>query len=367
MVMKIDVDTEPKNAYELLGLLVIAVKKKNTERALQLAKLIYKSQIIGHPPTMATSFATLAKQTDGELRALLLMLAATSLTIKSDPHVLNYVINIALETPLEKCNETCYAYLSMAFSDLYILKHDWTTYERAWLMYARSGPYKPVVAAWLPIEDEADLSKVEEEYRRADLSAVGALLEDLGLDMTLEEYKERMAKRIEIDGTQILVNRFLETGNDRYLNIALSYVKGGFDESRYLKGKILALLGRLKEAREEFLTVGGYYYDRARANIAVIDTLMGLPIFVYGNSELARLVSYAIGAIKGEKLEYVEEITLLDVILNAFVDISRGEIPERLKSLTDRLGYAGVINAIFLMVANGKRKDAARLLYFSII
>ncbi|MEM0184243.1 MAG: hypothetical protein QXU93_11765 [Thermoproteus sp.] len=357
---------EPRNIYELVGLLIATVMDKNYERAYGLVKRLYGARLKGSPNILAAMLAALSRQATGNLRGYLLYTATTLLTIAPSSFfaekILEVVHDVRPDSP--DCDDLCAAYMAIAFSDLFALTGFDYLYEKAWYAFGRSGRYKPVVVAWIPLKDETDLAKIEEIYRTSDIKEIERLLGPF--EITLEGYVQRMERRLVVNRVSLAFRRYLETGEKKHLETMLAQTEGDNDyELKLLRGKALAILGRFEEAKREFEQVGGDLAKRAILAITVINAIMGDEVEVlWPTTTLEKLTAYVVETLRGNQPEYVEENHTIDIILNAIADIARGKKPERLTKLASVWKFKGIFDAIM----NAKdKKEALKLLYFAFI
>ncbi|MEM3827740.1 MAG: hypothetical protein QXP36_00780 [Conexivisphaerales archaeon] len=350
----------PSGTYRLLGSLVLAMVRQDFASAYELAKRFLKAKAAGDPQMLATTFLSLMVDAEGELRALLFFHAMSALSISPRPALVEVALAVARDE-VQNCNERCMAYRAAALSMLYALSREYSVYEEAWRAFERAGRYRPIAAAWLPIEDEADLSRVEGELSHVDKKAVKELL-----GISARKFMERARRRVALNAADLYFQTHLDTGDRKYLEMALAKLERiDAETARLLRGRMLAFAGRLEEAKREFAHVkkDGILAERAKVDAAVVDALLGKPAFVASAVEdAARVANYVIAALQGEKLDYVEERYMLDVLVNAVVDISLGRRPERLRLLGDYVPAKWLIESI---ISSTDKKDALRRLYFA--
>lgn len=355
-VVPLDVK-EPRNGYEALGALFVAVLSGDEEEAYKFAKKFYESHIAGEPNVLAASLTYIARRSEERLRAFLLLMASVIAAKAASPVI--YEVREAADST--QCDGECAAYLSATYSHIYKATFDPAAYERAWAFFERSGEYKPLAALWIPVLDEGDL----ERLREASAMPVEPIALEL-LGVSEEELRRKLTKRLELSVADFNFIRFLETGDLSHAEAVLR-VQSNEDVVKTLRGKVLAMLGRLMEARREFAKASG---ERAKYALAAADAFLGkkvrlvqIPdadVFLRG---VAVLTNYVILALQGRQPGYVaEEVHVVDIAANAVADIARGRRPERLAVLADLYGFKWLYEAVM----TSDRRDALRLLYFAL-
>ncbi|MEM0184246.1 MAG: hypothetical protein QXU93_11780 [Thermoproteus sp.] len=348
------------NPYEMIGLLAVLTLKGEEERALEVAKKFRGLRFEGSSNAVALAMFLLSRHAKGPLKGFLMMMGSSALLAsrRADPYVIDVAIKIGSET--KDCTGLCAAYMSVAFSDIFALSQKTAAYELAWRAFEQADKYKPVAALWLPAVDESDVARIESALKtEPDEDAVKAF------NMTVEEYKEKAQIALEVAIAEQAFVAFLETGELSYLEEVLPKLKSSDDEVRYMRGKFLALIGQLRETKDEFGLISRKpFYDRAILAYSVAKAFLGEEAsLVVPYSELARFTAYVLDALQGKRdLSYVEERIFVDIATNAIVDIVNGEKPERLRRL-ELNGFADLV--IFMSVID--RRETLRLLYFTFI